>query len=58
MSYNYHEEADDRYCTRCHEPLHWDDDIDVDEETGKAFVSGGDWLCLNPDCIDEPTIAP
>ena len=50
MSYNYHEEADDQYCPRCTEPMRWEDDIDVDADTGQPFVCGGDWVC--DICVD------
>lgn len=44
-STNYHEETDDQYCPVCAEPMQWEDEVDVDDDTGEPFVCGGDWVC-------------
>ena len=47
------EEAEQDICETCGELMEWVDDVDVDEETGKAYLCGGNWHCPNKNCGQE-----
>ena len=47
------EEADPEICETCKELMEWRDDVDVDEDTGKAYLCGGSWHCRNKNCGKE-----
>lgn len=42
------EEPDDEICETCGEIMEYEDGVDVDEETGKAYLCFGGWTC--PKC--------
>lgn len=44
------EEGEPDICETCGELMEWEDDVDVDEYTGKAYLSGGGWCCRNKNC--------
>lgn len=58
-SWRTHDPASDEpeadICETCGSVMEWEDDVDVDEETGRAYRCGGHWSCKNPSCgEDEP----
>lgn len=44
---------DEGYCPHCGEEMECEADVDVCEETGRAFVCGGNWICTNRNCPPE-----
>lgn len=44
------EEAEADICPTCSACMVWESDVDVDEDTGRAYVCGGSWRCENPNC--------
>jgi hypothetical protein len=42
------DEEDAEICEDCGEFMEFEDDVDVDEDTGRAYVCGGSWTC--PKC--------
>lgn len=41
------DEPDDEICEECGAIMEYEDDVDVDEETGKPYISGGSFTCPN-----------
>ena len=39
-------------CDKCSQPMEAEPDVDIDEETGRPYVSGWTARCNNPDCPD------
>jgi hypothetical protein len=46
---NPDEEPEPKFCEACDAVMEYEDDVDVDEETGKAYVCFGGWSCPNCD---------
>jgi len=44
------DDPDPEICDVCGETMEWEDDVDVDEDTGRARACGGSWGCTNRDC--------
>jgi len=45
---------DDAYCPICGEEGTYEADVDMDEDTGKPYYSGGGtWVCNNRSCPPE-----
>lgn len=51
------ESPDEEICSICGETMEFREDVDVDEETGRAYLCGGGWHCCNKDCgkDEKPT---
>jgi hypothetical protein len=37
-------------CNKCSQPMEAEPDVDIDEETGRPYISGSSTICNNPDC--------
>ena len=44
---------DEGFCPHCGEEMAFEPDVDVCEETGRAFLCGGGWSCENKNCPPE-----
>ena len=47
------DEEDDEICDVCGECMEYEEDVDVDEDSGRAYVCGGGWCCTNKNCGEE-----
>lgn len=50
QSGNPADDPDPEVCEKCGETMEWEDDVDLDEETGRPRASGGSWSCPNRNC--------
>ena len=52
MYFPAEEDEDPPFCDDCGQPMEAEPDVDIDEETGRPYVSGWTARCNNPDCPD------
>jgi hypothetical protein len=50
QSGNPADDPEDEMCETCGTAMVWEDNVDIDEDTGRARLCGGSWTCPSRSC--------